>query len=58
MEPIGIMQDVAAEVMRERRRAACRHRAPAGGQSDGQSEIRVRWKPRAERDGVGPRWPW
>ena len=54
MEAFGIMQDVAAEVMRERRRAARRRQRPAGDQS----EIRVRWKARAEREGVGPRWPW
>ncbi len=54
MEPFGIVQDVAAEVMRERRRAAGRYRQPPGDQS----EIRVRWKARAEREGVGPRWPW
>jgi hypothetical protein len=55
MSAFGIMEDVTAEVMRQRRQAAGRphHRsAPA------QSEIRVRWKLRAERDGVGPRWPW
>ena len=55
MGAFGIMEDVTAEVMRERRRTACRprHTAPRA-----QSEMRVRWKPRAERDGVGPRWPW
>jgi hypothetical protein len=55
MGAFGIMEDVTAEVMRERRQAACRPRHPTGS---GQSEIRVRWKLRAERDGVGPRWPW
>ena len=54
MEAFGIVQDVAAEVMRERRRGAGRYRRPAPDQS----EIRVRWKARAEREGVGPRWPW
>ena len=55
MSAFGIMEDVTAEVMRERRQAACRPRHPA---TTGQSEIRVRWKLRAEREGVGPRWPW
>ncbi len=55
MGAFGIMEDVTAEVMRERRRDAFRrHRTPARGQS----EIRVRWKARADREGVGPRWPW
>ena len=52
MNSFGMME--AAEVVRERRRAARRHRAPA----EDQSEIRVRWKDRADREGVGPRWPW
>jgi hypothetical protein len=55
MGAFGILEDVTAEVMRERSRAARRPRQPA---RPDQSEIRVRWKPRAERDGVGPRWPW
>ncbi len=54
MSGFGIMEDVTAEVMRERRQAACRPRQGAPRQS----EIRVRWKLRAEREGVGPRWPW
>jgi hypothetical protein len=55
MGAFGILEDVTAEVMRERRNAVRqpRHTAPSR-----QSEIRVRWKPRAEREGVGPRWPW
>ncbi len=55
MSGFGIMEDVTAEVMRERRQAACRprHTGPAA-----QSAMRVRWKPRADREGVGPRWPW
>ena len=55
MSAFGIMEDVTAEVMRERRSSASRprHTAPSG-----QSEMRVRWKPRADREGVGPRWPW
>jgi hypothetical protein len=55
MSAFGIMEDVAAQVMRERRNAVSRHRHPA---APGQSEIRVRWKLRADREGVGPRWPW
>ncbi len=55
MGAFGIMEDVTAEVMRERRRDASRtRRTPARGQSG----IRVRWKARADREGVGPRWPW
>ena len=55
MSGFGIMEDVTAEVMRERRQAAGRHRQAAPAR---QSEIRVRWKFRADREGVGPRWPW
>ncbi len=55
MSAFGIMEDLTAEVMRERRQAACRPRRATG---PGQSAIRVRWKFRAEREGVGPRWPW
>ena len=47
----GMMEDVAVQVVRERRSAGRpRHVAPRR-----QSETRVRWKPRADRDGVGPR---
>ena len=54
MGAFGILEDLAAEVVRERRQAGRpRRTAPPA-----QSEIRVRWKPRAEREGVGPRWPW
>jgi hypothetical protein len=55
MSAFGIMEDVTAEVMRERREAACRPRHTGGA---AQSVIRVRWKLREEREGVGPRWPW
>jgi hypothetical protein len=55
MSAFGIMEDVTAEVMRERRRSAYR---PRHRGAPGQSEIRVRWKLREEREGVGPRWPW
>ena len=55
MGPSWIMEDVAAEVVRERRSAASRSRQ---GARRAQSETRVRWKPRADREGVGPRWPW
>ena len=55
MEPLGILVDVATEVMRERRAGASR---PRHAPPRAQSEMRVRWKPRAEREGVGPRWPW
>ena len=58
MSGFGIMEDVAAEVMRQRRQSACRPHQGAGRSAAGQSETRVRWKLRAERDGVGPRWPW
>jgi len=55
MSGFGIMEDVAAEIMRERRRAACR---PHHKGVPTHSKIRVRWKLRADREGVGPRWPW
>lgn len=55
MSDFWIKEDLAAEVVRERRQAAPR-RSRRGGRR--QSEIRVRWKLRAEREGVGPRWPW
>ena len=58
MSGFGIMEDVTAEVMRERRRTTSRPRHAAEPGRPAQSEMRVRWKPRAERDGVGPRWPW
>ena len=50
-----IIEYVNAELMRERRSAASR---PRHAPPRAQSEMRVRWKPRAEREGVGPRWPW
>ena len=50
-----IREDLTAEVVRERRQAAGRRRPAAPFR---QSEIRVRWKLRADREGVGPRWPW
>lgn len=54
MGTFGILEDLTAEVMRERTQSTRRprHAPPA------QSAIRVRWKPRADREGVGPRWPW
>jgi hypothetical protein len=55
MSRFGIMEDLTAEVMRERRQAAER---PHHAVAPRQSEIRVRWKLRADREGVGPRWPW
>ena len=55
MGAFGILEDVTAEVMQERKRAA---RRPRHAAAPPQSEMRVRWKPRAEREGVGPRWPW
>jgi hypothetical protein len=55
MSGFGIMEDVTAEVMRERRQTAGRRRHAVAPR---QSEIRVRWKLRADREGVGPRWPW
>jgi hypothetical protein len=53
MSAFGIMEDLTAEVMRERRDAASRRRHAAPRQS----AMRVRWKLRADREGVGPRWP-
>ena len=55
MGAFGILEDVTAGLMRERRAAASR---PRHATRPAQSEMRVRWKPRAEREGVGPRWPW
>jgi hypothetical protein len=58
MGAFGILEDVTAEVMRQRRHAVGRAGQAARSAQPPQSEMRVRWKPRAERDGVGPRWPW
>src|SRR4051812_12401387 len=48
-------QQFAADLIAERQQIARRSAPPrrGGGQS-----IRLRWKRRADRDGVGPRWPW
>ena len=55
MGPFGIMEDVTAVIMRERSEAVSRRPRVTAQR---QSEIRVRWKLRADREGVGPRWPW